>query len=212
MAPKTKPSAGDRNFPGSHSCQYCGDRHLGTCPSEEKVRALEPPMEKMLADLQANGGYGDLAQYPTEVVALALKYRRIAVVAGGEGRNIRLWTNHPLESELQRFLSEAKPLRPSVSWIKCREMQAYIRSGGRMLGEELVPSFELGNIEVKGRYRRHGLFAGLLARMEELGRAKGYRVLYIENAMNPIIQEWAARHRWIIVDSTELSASYMKVL
>jgi len=82
---------------------------------------------------------------------------------------------------------------PCNEWISDDKMQVYVRKAIRYLDESKVTVLDIANIIVEEKDQGSGLFTNLIREAERLNPWQG---MFIENVLNPILEEWCIRHNW----------------
>lgn len=94
------------------------------------------------------------------------------------------------------FLSRSKDKRVANEWLETNEGKVYLRWSFRYIKDDKVRSIEVASIEASRP--RTGFFTKVIEVIEEHTDAG---VIILENAHNPILQNWAVRHKWeLLID------------
>ncbi len=104
--------------------------------------------------------------------------------------------------KLEEFL-ENKSCRNA--WVKFRHMDIYVRRGQRMIDGQRLHVIDLANMETVDRFRGQGTLWDLVDLLRQDPEFEG---LYVENVLNPQLDESLRERKWIQVASDGFSSSY----
>lgn len=96
-----------------------------------------------------------------------------------------------IEEKIVDFLSRNKDRRSANEWLETSEGKVYLRWSFRYIKDNKVRSIEVASIEASRP--RTGFFTKVIEVVEKCADAD---VIILENAHNPILQNWAIRHKW----------------
>jgi hypothetical protein len=97
----------------------------------------------------------------------------------------------PVVAAMTPFQFMSFDLNVRNAWCSVGSTEIYLRKSIRVLdGERRDKVLDLANVTVPERFRRIGLFSGILLDTMDQAKSVGYEYMYIENVMH----EWFAEH------------------
>jgi len=97
-------------------------------------------------------------------------------------------------------------------WIREPYIRIYVRKSYRHLGgKNLIPCFDIGNVEVSERHRGKKVFTRFLRRVEQHAKETG-RAVFVESVMEPRLADFLKRFGYRVDPRTEetLAPSFWK--
>ena len=78
---------------------------------------------------------------------------------------------------------------PANAWLDDNQLKVYVRITERYLDGERLPSIDIANVEVVRELRGNGIFAGVLADIEQIAQDTG-RIVYVESILEPRLERF----------------------
>ena len=96
---------------------------------------------------------------------------------------------------LSQFLSSKWP---NNAWIKEKNIEVYVRKSVRVLGQNVYPCLEIGNVNVNENHKGKGVFTAFLKRFEKEAE-KLHRYVYVENLLEPRLINFLLKNGYKLV-------------
>ena len=111
-----------------------------------------------------------------------------------------------LRQQVLAFLKEAEGRRAYRDYLENEQIRLYLRKSRRIIGEKVRFCLDIASIEIAEEYQGRGLFTKIMALLHEMNP---YEVSYLESILNPVLEEWCKKRRWVQMPYTQPPAFYL---